>query len=238
MNKLFKISIVLVFMGFSFESFSQRITVRRADGTVENSEGSTYQNSGSKNNPFAAKFHLSNIIFGEYLGSVEYAVTDFFTIEGGIGTTYHGGNIFAGADFLFQGYPSGDRESRGLGLSYLGEMRLYSGQDALETDQYYGIGIHSKEYIYEELFYNVIPTQDYNRSTRFTDYYFFYGYSMEFDDHILLQLNVDIGMRRLKHQGFRENYNANTGGYEIFSEEDDDVGFLYGLHVTLGYVFN
>lgn len=237
MKTLYKVSLIALFLGFSSEAISQRITVRRSDGTIEDTRESIYESTTSDHQPYAAKLHVSNILFGEYLGSVEYAVTDYFTIEGGIGATSHGANLFAGMDLLFVDFPSDDYESRGLGFSYIAEARLYSDEDALEDDSYYGIGIHSKQYNYGQLLPNVSSTQLYDASTRFRDYYLFYGYSMEFGDNLLAQLNVDIGIRDIVHQGYRDSYNSSTGGYEVAPYEDDDIGYLYGVHLTIGYVF-
>lgn len=238
MNTLYRVSILALFLGFSFQAMSQRITVRRSDGTIEDSQESRYQSNSSNHQPFAAKLHLSNIIFGEYLGSVEYAVTDFFTVEGGIGATSHGGNLLAGTELpLLEFYPSGSLESRGLGFSYIAEVRLYADEDALETDQYYGIGVHSKNYRYSRPYTGSGFVRNYDQSTRFRDYYFFYGYSMEFGDNIIVHANVDIGIRDILISGNREEFDQNTQTFGPVAFENDEFGFLYGLHFTVGYVF-
>lgn len=218
---------------FSMNGFAQRIVVKNADGTMQDSR---QQNSNrAYSHPLAVKLHLNNVLFGEYMASVEYALSNQFSLEGGVGFADFGNQILVGRWNDLLDLPSAEYESAGQGFSYLIEARMYQVDESLEEGTSYGLGLHRTKYLYYQTFDQV--KGDYESSSSIMRVYGFYGLGWELGDHLLLQINMDLGLKLITEDKHDLVYSSVNSQFEAERIDNEDVGVHVGFHVTLAYVF-
>lgn len=233
MNSSVSVTFILILLlGFSTNVTAQRVVVKRADGTTTTTEHNRALRADRQ--VFAVKTSLTEMLFGNYMGMVEYRFDDAYTVESGIGITSHPSNFVnsIAEDLFDNGSP--DVVARSPGFSLKLEPRVNVSDDALEENS----TIFGLMYMYRS-FYTTREFTGYgtsiDRSTIYHDLGIVFGSQFILNDNLSVDLNLSGGLRLTRGEDGRHNYDMSNPMVETYEISDRSLFFRFGL--TVGYIF-
>lgn len=228
---------VLILVLFTLKSSAQVDKIQKRTIQVNSPSVGQY-NSGFEK--FALKINPFLIFTGDFPIYAEYAIADWFAVEGSVGFTTEQ-YIITTILTLDDDEPYQDIEQRVVPqISYSFTAKFIPSEDVYDDAGYLGIYFGGKSYDkdYTVPNPNGVGNITLRDSRKIRDFGLVYGYYYALDsDKLFLDTYIGATLRRVDHNELQEDYSNNNGpvtAYTVSNSQYRTIGFLLGMKI--GYL--